>query len=105
MSTESLMQIFSQSSPDAIILLKKSDLIEFAEHLLKSREDSRAADQPADEEWLNAKDISKRFGLAYNNVKSAKWRKEHGFPSHQPGGTYSTPMFCVSEVSNWLRNE
>lgn len=98
------MQIFDPTSPEALIVLKKSDLIQFADYLLNSRKDTQDRAKPGDE-WLTAKEISQRFGIAYNNVKSAKWRESHGFPSHQPGGAYSTPMFCAAEVSVWLMNE
>lgn len=35
--------------------------------------------------WLTAQEVTEVFGIPYANVKSAQWRKESKFPSHQPG--------------------
>lgn len=104
MSEENIQQLFASGSPDTLLIMRKSDLMLFAEYLLNSKGEAVSNGKPAEGEWLNAKQTAERFGLAYNNVKSAKWRQSNGFPSHQPGGAYSTPMFNVSEVSEWLRN-
>lgn len=55
-------------------------------------------------EWLTADQVAKRFNLPYNSIKDSRWRKRVNFPTHQPGGSYSKPLFEFTEVSDWLRS-
>ena len=95
MSKEELVTLLHMQTSVINITLSRDDLFEFANMLINA--DFKKA-------WLTAQEITEVFGIPYANVKSAQWRKDSKFPSHQPGA-YCRPMFHAKEVSAWLRRQ
>lgn len=56
-------------------------------------------------DWMTLKEVSKEFGLPYNNLKSRKWRLKNKFPYRQIDGAYSTGTCNRLDVEEWLRTK
>lgn len=95
MSAEQISTIMNPDNRDVQIIISRNDLAELAGMLAKG----------SMTEWLTAQQVADRFNLPYNSVKDARWRKRVQFPTHQPGGSYSKPLFEFTEVSDWLRRQ
>lgn len=95
MSAEQISMIMNPDNRDVQIVISRNDLAELAGMLAKG----------SMTEWLTAQQVADRFNLPYNSIKDARWRKRVQFPTHQPGGSYSKPLFEFTEVSDWLRQQ
>ena len=93
---EELELLLNGQTSNIIVAMSRNDLLEFASALISNG---------GKKAWLTAREVSEVFGIPYNNIKSAQWRKDSKFPSHQPGGAYCRPMFHAEEVSAWLRRQ
>lgn len=89
-------KIFDPDGPNVSITISRDDLMDFAKALLNGKAGVGSS-------WLTAKEASEMFGIAFNNLKSAKWRQDNDFPTHQPGGPFCKPMFLADEISSWLQ--
>lgn len=95
MSAKEIETMMDPGNKDVQIVISRNDLAALAGFLTKG----------SMVEWLTAQQVADRFNLPYNSVKDARWRKRVNFPTHQPGGSYSKPLFEFTEVSDWLRQQ
>lgn len=52
-------------------------------------------------DWLTVDEVCKKYRLPKNNIKSRKWRKNNGFPTHQDS-VYCKVLFNANDVEGWL---
>lgn len=52
-------------------------------------------------EWLTLDEVTEKYNLPKNNIKSRKWREEHGFPSGN-AEPYGKLNFSTTAVEKWL---
>lgn len=62
-----------------------------------------ALPKPEYKEYLSCREVCDAFPfLAYNNVKSRLWRRQHGFPTIQQGRKCRV-QFSYTEVKEWVK--
>ena len=95
--TQEEFNILKRTSGQTLVVMTAQDLVQFCNYMTGQN------GQNGEGEYLNGKELSKKYHIPYYQIKSRQWRQSVNFPVFSGKGPYEHQTYYTPDVEKWLR--